>query len=122
VTLETIENTYPKLCNLIDEDFSALRYLLVIDENYDDEDTDEFDAIDPEDYNYLIYITELISEAIGEKSLLEAIKKLQNHKDISEIYVSEIDLYGIQTDLDEEGIAKMILGTIENILIKKEKQ
>jgi rubrerythrin len=117
VTVETIQSSYPKLCNLIDEEFSHQRYLLVIDENYNDEDTEEFDAIDPEDYNYLIYITELISEAIGEKSLLEAIKKLQNHKDISEIYVSEIDLYGIQTNLDEEGIAQMILGAVEEVLV-----
>lgn len=117
MTLETIEHTYPKLCALIDEEFSALRYLLVIDENYQDEDTEEFDAIDPEDYNYLIYITELVSDSIGEEKLLESINKLQSHTDISEIYVSEIDLYGIQTNLDEDGIAKMILGTIEEVLV-----
>jgi len=56
--------SYPKLSALIKEDFSALRYLLVIDENYNDEDTEEFDAIDPEDYNYLVYITELLQESI----------------------------------------------------------
>jgi hypothetical protein len=115
--LETIQNTYPKLFASIDEEFSALRYLVVIDENYDDDDTDEFDAIDPEDYNYLVYITDLLRESIGEEKLLESIKRFQNHKDISEIYVSEIDLYGIQTDLDDEGIAKMILGTIEEVLV-----
>jgi len=116
LTIETIEIQYPALFKLLPSDLSALRYILVIDENYNDDDTDEFDAIDPEDYNYLVYITELTQEAIGEKTLLEMIKKLQNHKDIEEIYVSEIDLYGIQTSLDENGIASMILTTIEALL------
>ena len=116
MTIETIEAQYPKLFKRLPKDISALRYIVVIDENYNDDDTDEFDAIDPEDYNYLVYITELTQEAIGEKTLLEMIKKLQNHKDIEEIYVSEIDLYGIQTSLDENGIASMILTTIEELL------
>ncbi|SFV71642.1 hypothetical protein MNB_SV-13-866 [hydrothermal vent metagenome] len=116
MNIETIKHTYPKTFGLIKEEFSALRYLLVIDENYDDEDTEEFDAIDPEDYNYLVYITDLLRESIGEENLLESIKRFQNHSDIKEIYVSEIDLYGIQTDLNEAGIAKMVLGTIEEVL------
>ena len=116
MTIETIEQSYPKLFRKLPEDVSALRYLLVVDENYDDDDSDEFDAIDPEDFNYLVYVTETLQEAVGEESVVSLVKQLKVHKDIDEFYLSEIDLYGIQTNLNEEGIASMVLGTLEEIV------
>jgi len=116
LTIENIEKNYPKLFKTLPEDVTELRYLLVIDENYDDDDTDEFDAIDPEDFNYLLYVTDLLQEAVGEVHIIALVKTLKVHKDISDFYLSEIDLYGIQTDLDEEGIAAMVLGSLEEIL------
>lgn len=38
MTIETLKETYPKLYKLLPEDISELRYLLIIDENYDDEE------------------------------------------------------------------------------------
>lgn len=116
MTIETIEKNYPKLFKTLPEDTTELRYLLVIDENYNDDDTDEFDAIDPEDFNYLLYVTDLLQEVVGEANIIELVKMLKVHKDISEFYLSEIDLYGIQTELDEDGIADMVLGSLEKIL------
>ncbi len=116
MTIETIEKNYPKLFKTLPEDTTELRYLLVIDENYDDDDTDEFDAIDPEDFNYLLYVTDLLQEAVGEPTMIELVKNLKVHKDIEEFYLSEIDMYGIQTSLDEDGIAHMTLGSLEEIL------
>ncbi len=116
MTIETIEINYPKLFKTLPEDVTALRYLVVIDENYNDDDTDEFDAIDPEDFNYLVYVTDMIQEAVGETAIVEMVKKLKYHKDIDEFYLSDVDLYGIQTSLDEEGIAAMVLGTLEEVL------
>lgn len=113
MTIETIEKNYPKIFKTLPEDTTELRYLLVIDENYNDDDTDEFDAIDPEDFNYLLYVTDLLQEAVGEDAIVELVKDLKEHKDIDEFYLSEIDLYGIQTSLDEDGIADMVLGTLE---------
>ena len=113
MTIETIEKNYPKIFKTLPEDTTELRYLLVIDENYNDDDTDEFDAIDPEDFNYLIYVTDLLQEAVGEAAIVQLVKDLKEHKDIEEFHLSEIDLYGIQTALDEDGIADMILGTLE---------
>jgi len=113
LTIETIEKNYPKIFKTLPEDTTELRYLLVIDENYNDDDTDEFDAIDPEDFNYLLYVTDLLQEAVGEAAIVELVKDLKEHKDIDEFYLSEIDLYGIQTSLDEDGIADMVLGTLE---------
>lgn len=116
MTIETLQKSYPKLYAKLPEDVSELRYLLVIDENYDDDDTDEFDAIDPEDFNYLLYVTELLQEAVGEAKMIELVKTLKEHKDIDEFYLSDIDLYGIQTALDEEGIADMVLRSLEEIV------
>ena len=109
----TIEKNYPKIFKSLPEDTTELRYLLVIDENYNDVDSDEFDAIDPEDFNYLIYVTDLLQEAVGEAAIVALVKDLKEHKNIDEFYLSEIDLYGIQTSLDEDGIADMVLGTLE---------
>lgn len=114
--IETIEKNYPKLFKTLPEDVTELRYLLVIDENYDDDDSDEFDAIDPEDFNYLLYVTEMLQEAVGEPTIIELVKTLKVHKDIEEFYLSDIDLYGIQTNLDEESIAEMVLCTLEEKL------
>jgi hypothetical protein len=116
LTIETLQKSYPKLYEKLPEDVSELRYLLVIDVNYDDDDSDEFDAIDPEDYNFLLYVTDTLQEAVGEQTMIELVKRLKEHKDIEEFYLSEIDLYGIQTNLDEEAIGHMVLGSLEEIL------
>ena len=116
MTIESIEKNYPKLFKTLPEDAEELRYLLVVDENYDDDDSDEFDAIDPEDFNYLLYVTDMLQEAVGEPMIIELVKTLKEHKDIEEFYLSDIDLYGIQTDLSEEGIAEMVLGVLEEKL------
>ena len=116
MTIEPIEKNYPKLFKTLPEDDIELRYLLVVDENYDDDDSDEFDAIDPEDFNYLLYVTDMLQEAVGEPVIIELVKTLKEHKDIEEFYLSDIDLYGIQTDLSEEGIAEMVLGVLEEKL------
>lgn len=116
MNIESLKKTYPKVFKKLLEDVSALRYLMVIDENYDDDDSEEFDAMDPEDYNYLLYITEILQDAIGEDVMVDLVKKLKTHKDIEEFFLSEIDLYAIQTKLDDEGIAHIVLGTLEEIL------
>ena len=39
LTIETLKETYPKLYKLLPEDISELSNLLIIDENYDDEES-----------------------------------------------------------------------------------
>jgi hypothetical protein len=116
VNIETLRSAYPKLFSKVDDEIDELRYLLVIDENFNDVDSDEFDAIDPEDYNYLVYVTERLQEALGEEGMVTFIKVLEAHKDVDLFYLSDVDIYGIQTDLDDEGIAKMILEIVETIV------
>ncbi len=116
MTIETLRVRYPKLFNKVEDDVDELRYLLVIDKNYDDVDSDEFDAIDPEDYNYLVYVTERLQEVLGEEGMVSFIKVLEAHKDVSLFYLSDVDLYGIQTELTDDGIAKMVLDIVEQII------
>ena len=107
---------YPKLFSNLLEEVDEVRYLVVVDKNFDDVDSDEFDAIDPEDYNYLVYITERLQDAMGEEKMVEFIKQLESHKDVALFYLSETDLYGIQTNLADEAIEKMVLDIVESVI------
>jgi len=109
----TLRNSYPKIFSKLDEDVDEVRFLVVVDKNFDDVDSDEFDAIDPEDYNYLVYVTERLQNVLGEEGMVSFIKTLEAHKDIDLFYLSEIDLYGIQTNLDDNAIATMVLDIVE---------
>jgi len=110
---KTLRSTYPKIFSTLDEDVDEVRFLVVVDKNFDDVDSDEFDAIDPEDYNYLVYVTERLQERLGEKGMVSLVKGLESHKDVDLFYLSEIDLYGLQTDLDDNAIATMVLDMAE---------
>ena len=116
MNIERLRSTYPKLFSKVDDELDELRYLLVIDKNFNDVDSDEFDAIDPEDYNYLVYVTERLQDVLGEEGMVTFIKALEAHDDVALFYLSDVDLYGIQTDLEDEGIAKMILEIAETIV------
>ncbi len=116
MTGEILVTKYPKIFALLDEDIDEVRYLLVVDENFNDEDSDEFDAVDPEDYNYLVYVTERLQALLGEERLLALVKRLDTHASIDLLYIVEVDLYGMQTDLTQEEIERMILDLIEDAL------
>ena len=111
-----LKTQYPHLFSKLSEEVDEVRYLVVVDKNFNDVDSDEFDAIDPEDYNYLVYITERLQNVMGEQGMVTFIKQLESHKDVSLFYLSEVDLYGIQTNLEDEGIEKMVLETVESLL------
>jgi len=111
-----LNELFPNIMSKIeDKDLDELRYLTVVDRNeYDPEIDDEFDVFEPDDYNYLVYLTERLQEAMGEE-LLEKLPKLLDEAKIFEDYLqSEIDLYGVQSKLeDEDEVAKAILNLIE---------
>ena len=111
-----LKTQYPKLFSKLLEEVDEVRYLVVVDKNFNDVDSDEFDAIDPEDYNYLVYVTQRVQDVIGEGGMVTFIKNLESHKDIALFYLAEIDLYGIQTELEDEGIEKMVLACIESAI------
>ncbi len=115
-----LEKEYPKLFKeLKDKIFvETPRDLIVVDENYDDIDSDEFDVFDPSDYNFLIYITPRVQEILGEDGLNKLTKKLENDKRFEDFFASEIDMYGIKViNTDEETIETMILKLIEEEIV-----
>ena len=116
MTLDQLKISFPKLLSKLPEDMTQLRYILIIDENFNDVDSDEFDAMDPEDYNYMIYLTELLQETIGEEILTSLSSKYQAHEAFSDFYASQEDFYGVMTAENPEGIARVILTEIEHSL------
>lgn len=115
-----LQKEYPNLAKAIEEkDLDELRYFVVVDENYEDIDDEEVDVFDPEDYNYLIYITERVQEALGEDGLKSLIEKLYNIKEFENFLDSEIDLYGAKANLEDNEVAKLVLKEIDTILGEK---
>ena len=109
-----LKSDFPKLMKDLDVD--EVRNLLVIDENYNDVDSDEFDVFDPSEFNYMIYVTEALQEVLGEVRLSQAVKSLQESDDYKDFYVHESDMYGVMTTLDDAGIAKSLLTAMEKTL------
>jgi len=111
-----LKTQYPQIFSKLAEEVDEVRYLVVVDKNFNDVDSDEFDAIDPEDYNYLVYITERLQDVMGEKLMVAFIKQLEAHKEVALFYLAEVDLYGIQTNLEDEAIEKMVLDIVESLV------
>ena len=112
-----IEKDYPNIANAIEEkDLDELRYFVVADENYVDIDDEEVDVFEPENYNFLVYVTERLGNALGEEGLRELIAKLYEVKEFENFLDSELDLYGVKSELDGDEVAKTILALSENIL------
>jgi len=117
--IETMKENYPRLFSrLSEEDIDSLRDLLVIDENENDGEVDELDEVDAEDYNIILYLTERLQKAIGdEQDLIILIKQIDASEVFDDFYPSEIDLYGIKTELSETEISKIILDNVEKMLV-----
>ena len=115
--IETIKESYPGLFSRLPDDIYDMRSLIVIDENEHDDEVDELEDIDSADYNTILYLTEKLQQAVGdEKDMIELIKRLDSVEEFDDFFPSEVDLYGVQTSLDEDAIAKVILDTIEEML------
>ena len=116
MNIEELNERYPKLFGKLSDDVTQLRYILIIDENFNDVDSDEFDAIDPEDFNYMVYMTELLQETIGE-TLFELLASIYESNAIFEDFYDAGDgLFGVMTKEDEDGIARVFLDEIERLL------
>ncbi len=65
------------------EDIIALRHLLIIDENYNDDATDAFATMDSEDYNYIVYITEMLQGLMGDEKMVSFVKVLEAREELT---------------------------------------
>jgi hypothetical protein len=110
-----IESSYPKLFGRLEDKELELRHLLSINENYEDIDEEEFD-FDFEEYNYIIYMTESISEILQTKNMEILLEKLDKNSNFTNFKATELDLYGVWYDGDENELAILILDLVEEML------
>jgi hypothetical protein len=114
-----LQKDFPNIFEKLDEnekDLNQIRYFVVINENYEDIDDEEVDVFDPADYNYLAYITERLSNILGDTNLEILANTLEQQEYIQNFLASEEDLFGIKSDLDEEELGLKILQEAEKIL------
>jgi len=116
--MSELQNRFPTLLSKLEEDIDELRYLVVVDENYEDIDDEETDVFDPNDYNYLVYITQRVANVLGEDGLKELYTTLDTNSIFDSFLASEEDLYGVKSDMAEDEIAYAILDVVEDIVKK----
>ena len=116
--MSELQNRFPTLLSKLEDDIDELRYLVVIDENYEDIDDEEADVFDPNDYNFLVYITQRVSAALGQEGLESLYKTLESSNIFDSFLASEEDLYGVKSDMSEDNIAYAVLEVVEDILKK----
>jgi len=112
-----LKDRFPKLLSKIEEDIDELRYLIVVDENYEDEDTDEFDIFDSDEYSHIVYVDERVQNVLGNEKMQELIEILSNDEKFENFIDNEIDNYGIKTSMNEDEIGEYIINIIEEKLI-----
>ena len=110
-----LQEKYPKLFEQLEDKEVELRHLLNVDENYEDYDSEEFE-FDFEEYNFIIYVAEPIQNVLGEEKLEKLARRLETNKAFSNFIVSESDLYGVKSELDENAIAKLVLEQIKELV------
>lgn len=106
---------YPKLFDRLTQKDIELRHLLSIDENYEDIDSEEYE-FDFEDYNYIIYVTELLQDALGTAKMEEFMVRLHDRDEFVNFLASQEDLYAVQSSLSTQEVADLTLGLIEEII------
>ncbi len=113
----SLQNDYPNLISKIEDQVDDIRDLVVVDENYDDVDSDEFDIFDPSEFNFLIYLTQRVQDVLENEQLINVINKLSVANEFETFYASEEDMYGVHSDLDEDGVARVVLDIVEKELL-----
>jgi len=112
-----LQTKYPRIFTALEEEVEELRHLLVVDFNYDDVDSDEFDVFDPSDYNFLVYVTERMQHVLGQERLVKVIASLSQTGVFDDFYADQVDMFGVKTDnFSEEEIAIKILDLMESTL------
>ncbi len=111
----TLAQEYPKLFANFEDKELELRHLLSIDENYEDFDSEEYE-FDFEEYNYVIYIAESIQNVIGRDNMEELMVKLHDNDAFENFLATDIDIYGVKSNLTKEEISTLIISQVEDIV------
>jgi hypothetical protein len=110
-----LEEKYPKLFEKFEDKDLELRHLLSVDENYEDFDSEEYEY-DFEEYNYVIYISELVQEVLGKSKMEELMVKIHDNKSVENFLATELDIYGMKTNLNIDELTDLVLNQIEEIV------
>jgi len=110
----TLEERYPKLFANIEDKDIELRHLISVDENYEDFDSEEYE-FDFEDFNYVVYISEVVQNALGDEKISMLINTLEKREEFENFLASEKDLYALKSTLDIDQIEEMVLSIIEDL-------
>jgi len=116
MTLEEIKKDFPVLAAKLPEGIFSDRELLVVDENYEEEDGEETAEFDPSEYSHMIYIAAPMVAILGKENLQKLAQSVEQHSEFEDFLASDDDLYGVKTALDEEAIAKRLYGMIEEMI------
>jgi hypothetical protein len=111
---EQLMSDYPNLMSLFDEELDEHRFLVVVDENVEEE-ADEADIFDPTEYNWIIYLPERVKEALGEERFSNIYDHLEGLEIVEDLMMDEEDLFGIRSSEDEERIVREVLGVLERL-------
>jgi len=110
-----LQKQYPKLFDKFEDKDLELRHILSVDENYEDFDSEEYE-FDHEDYNYVIYVAEPIQKALGEEKMSELMVKLHDKETFKNFRATEVDVYGVKTELGTAELVAVILTQVEDIV------
>jgi hypothetical protein len=110
-----LEEQYPKLFEKFEDKDLETRHLLSIDENYEDFDSEEYE-FDFEEYNYVIYIAEMVQEVLGQAKMEELMVKIHDNEAVENFLATELDIYGIKTELGTDELIGFVLNQIEEIV------
>jgi hypothetical protein len=116
MTLEEVKERFPALAVKLPENIFTDRELVVVDHNYEEVDGEETAEFDPSEFSHIVYIATPMLEIIGAKGLALLTEKLEGHEIFSHFVAAEEDLFGVQSDLDEDEIAKAVFSTIEEVI------
>ena len=106
---------YPKLFDKLEDKEVEVRHLLNVDENYEDFDSEEYE-FNFEEYNYVIYVAELIQEALGKEKMEEFMVKLHDKDAFINFLASENDLYGVKSTLSKDEVVDLVLELVEEVM------
>jgi hypothetical protein len=114
VTTEELQARYPNLFERLEDRDVLMRHLVVVDTNEKDVTDDDImeELYDPDTYTHVAYLYPQVVSAIGDR-IDQLVERITQRDDVEECFVSEPDLWGLVTQLDEEAIAPMILDEIE---------
>jgi hypothetical protein len=110
-----LEEQYPKLFAKFEDKDLELRHLLSVDENYEDFDSEEYE-FDFEEYNYVIYIAEMVQEALGQAKMEELMVKIHDNDAVENFLATELDIYGLKSDLGTDELIAFVLGQVEELV------